>query len=149
LCVSVFGAANGGGTDAGGLADDLGVALQLTNILRDVREDAQMDRIYLPQEDLERFDVGEEQLFKGIADDNWRRLVAFEAARARDLFASGYGVLRLIPRRAAVCVHTMAGIYERILEKIERDPDFPLRGRTSLSPSEKLRVMVGSWLRPV
>jgi phytoene synthase len=121
----------------------------LTNILRDVREDAGMDRIYLPQEDLDRFGVTEQQLFDGTADDRWRSLVAFEASRARALFSRGYGVLRLIPRRSAVCVHTMAGIYERILEKIERDPDFPLRGRTSLTPSEKLRVMVGSWLRPV
>jgi phytoene synthase len=146
MCVRIFGFEDPSALQR---ADDLGLALQLTNILRDVREDAQMDRIYLPQEDLERFGIDEEQLFKGIPDDDWRRLVAFEAARARDLFVRGYGVLRLIPRRAAVCVHTMAGIYERILEKIERDPDFPLRGRTSLSPSEKLLVMVGSWLRPV
>lgn len=146
MCVRIFGFEDPAALER---ADELGLALQLTNILRDVREDAQMDRIYLPQEDLERFGISEEQLFKGIADEDWRRLIAFEAARARDLFGRGYGVLRLIPRRAAVCVHTMAGIYERILEKIERDPDFPLRGRTSLSPSEKLRVMVGSWLRPV
>ncbi|MBV8424316.1 MAG: presqualene diphosphate synthase HpnD [Candidatus Eremiobacteraeota bacterium] len=146
MCVRVFGFDDPIAIE---LADQLGLALQLTNILRDVNEDAQMDRIYLPQEDLERFRVSERQLFEGIADDAWRDLVAFEAARARTLFARGYGVLRHIPRRAAVCVHTMAGIYECILEKIERDPDFPLRGRTSLSPSEKLRVMVGSWLRPV
>jgi phytoene synthase len=146
MCVRIFGFEDASALER---ADELGLALQLTNILRDVREDARMDRIYLPQEDLDRFRVTERQLFDGVADDDWRRLVAFEAARARDLFARGYGVLRLIPRRAAVCVHTMAGIYERILEKIERDPDFPLRGRTSLSPSEKLLVMVGSWLRPV
>lgn len=146
MCVRIFGFED---ITALQRADELGLALQLTNILRDVREDAEMDRIYLPQDDLERFNVTERQLFDGAANDEWRNLVAFEAARARRLFAGGYGVLRLIPRRAAVCVHTMAGIYERILEKIERDPDFPLRGRTSLSPSEKLLVMVGSWLRPV
>lgn len=146
MCVRIFGYEDPSALQK---ADDLGLALQLTNILRDVREDAEMDRIYLPQEDLERFNVTERQLFDGTANEEWRNLVAFEAARARRLFARGYGVLRLIPRRAAVCVHTMAGIYERILEKIERDPDFPLRGRTSLSPSEKLLVMVGSWLRPV
>lgn len=146
MCVRIFGFDDPAALSR---ADDLGLALQLTNILRDVREDAGMDRIYLPQEDLERFNVREQQLFAGVANDDWRRLVAFEAERARSLFADGYGVLRLIPRRAAVCVHTMAGIYERILEKIERDPDFPLRGRTSLSPSEKLLVMVGSWLHPV
>ena len=146
MCVRIFGYEDPRALER---ADELGLALQLTNILRDVREDAQLGRIYLPQEDLERFRVSEGQLIDGTASEDWRELVAFEARRARSLFASGYGVLRLIPRRAAVCVHTMAGIYERILEKIERDPDFPLRGRTSLSPSEKLVVMVGSWLHPV
>ncbi|MBV8601487.1 MAG: squalene/phytoene synthase family protein [Candidatus Eremiobacteraeota bacterium] len=146
MCVRIFGYEDEAALTR---ADELGVALQLTNILRDVREDAGMDRIYIPAEDLDRFGLRESELFEGIASDRWRALVAFEARRARALFASGYGVLRHIPRRAAVCVHTMAGIYERILEKIERDPDFPLRGRTSLSPSEKLLVMVGSWLRPV
>lgn len=145
MCVRIFGFEDPAALE---LADALGLALQLTNILRDVREDAGMGRIYLPQEDLDRFGVTEKQLFDGVANEQWRSLVAFEAVRARELFARGYGVLHLIPRRAAVCVHTMAGIYAMILEKIERDPDFPLRGRTSLSPSEKLRVMVGSWLRP-
>jgi phytoene synthase len=146
MCVRIFGF-----DDPAALAhaDALGLALQLTNILRDVREDAGLDRVYLPAEDLERFGVRERELLEGTPSDRWRALVAFEVARARELFADGYGVLRYIPRRAAVCVHTMGGIYERILEKIERDPDFSLRGRTSLSSSEKLLVMVGSWLRPV
>jgi phytoene synthase len=146
MCVRIFGFRYDAALDR---AEELGLALQLTNILRDVREDAEMGRIYLPQEDLARFGVTEADLIAGAATPAWRDLVAFEALRARELFAGGYGVLRYIPRRAAVCVHTMAGIYERILEKIEREPDFPLRGRTSLSPSEKLLVMVGSWLRPV
>ncbi|MEO6990302.1 MAG: presqualene diphosphate synthase HpnD [Candidatus Baltobacteraceae bacterium] len=146
MCVRIFGYDAPQALDR---ADALGLALQLTNILRDVREDAGLDRVYLPAEDLDRFGVSEAELLTGTPSNRWRALVAFEAARARELFADGYGVLRHIPRRAAVCVHTMAGIYERILEKIERDPDFTLRGRTSLSPSEKLLVMVGSWLRPV
>jgi 15-cis-phytoene synthase len=146
MCVRIFGFRYEAALER---AEELGLALQLTNILRDVREDAEMGRIYLPAEDLERFNVSEDDLLHGNASPEWRALVAFEAQRARELFTGGYGVLRYIPRRAAVCVHTMAGIYERILEKIEREPDFPLRGRTSLSPSEKLLVMVGSWLRPV
>ena len=146
MCVRIFGFQYPAALSR---AEDLGLALQLTNILRDVREDAEMGRIYLPHEDLTRFGVSEDDLIRGEATEAWRRLVAFQALRARELFTGGYGVLRYIPRRAAVCVHTMAGIYERILEKIEREPDFPLRGRTSLSPSEKLLVMVGSWLRPV
>jgi phytoene synthase len=146
MCVRIFGFQYAAALDR---AEELGLALQLTNILRDVREDAEMGRIYIPGEDLARFGVSEADLIAGAATSEWRALVDFEARRARELFTGGYGVLRYIPRRAAVCVHTMAGIYERILEKIEREPNFPLRGRTSLSPSEKLLVMVGSWLRPV
>ncbi|HEV3154941.1 MAG TPA: presqualene diphosphate synthase HpnD [Candidatus Baltobacteraceae bacterium] len=143
MCVRIFGF-----TDEAALlrADDLGLALQLTNILRDVREDAEMGRIYLPAEDLARYGIAEESILAVQPGANWNDLVAFETQRARALFESGYEVLRYIPRRAAACVQTMAGIYERILEKIERDPQLPLRERAALSKSEKLRVVVGSWL---
>jgi len=75
----------------------------------------------------------------------WEALVEFESRRARALFATGLEVLRLIPRRPAVCVATMAGIYRRILELVERDPRLPLRRRASLSPAAKAAVMVRSW----
>lgn len=145
MCVRIFGF-----TDPAALqrADELGLALQLTNILRDVREDAEMGRIYLPQEDLRRFGISDEALFRGEPGDGWNALIAFETQRARKLFKSGYQVLRYIPRRAGACVQTMAGIYEGILRKIERDPQLPLRERAALSRSEKLRVVLGSWLRP-
>jgi phytoene synthase len=145
MCVRIFGF-----TDAAALqrAVDLGLALQLTNILRDVREDADMGRIYLPQEDLHRFGITSDAMLRGEPGEGWNALVAFEAQRARELFESGYDVLRYIPRRAGACVQTMAGIYEGILQKIERDPQLPLRERAALSPSEKLRVVLGSWLRP-
>jgi 15-cis-phytoene synthase len=143
LCIRIFGCSDGRAFDR---ADELGLAMQLTNCLRDVREDAQMGRIYLPQDDLARFGVTEQDLLDGRPGPGWRRLVAFEAARARELFASGLGVVRWIPRRPAVCVRTMAGIYQRILGRIERDPDRPLARRVSLSKTEKLHVMLGSWL---
>jgi 15-cis-phytoene synthase len=145
MCVRIFGF-----TDAAALqrAVDLGLALQLTNILRDVREDADMGRIYLPQEDLRRFSISEEAMLRGEPGEGWSALVTFEVQRARELFESGYEVLRYIPRRAGACVQTMAGIYEGILQKIERDPHLPLRERAALSKSEKLRVVLGSWLRP-
>lgn len=145
MCVRIFGF-----TDAAALqrAVDLGLALQLTNILRDVREDAEMGRIYLPQDDLQRFGISDEAMLRGEPGSGWNALVAFEAQRARELFESGYDVLRYIPRRAGACVQTMAGIYEGILQKIERDPQLPLRERAALSKSEKLRVVLGSWLRP-
>jgi 15-cis-phytoene synthase len=144
MCVRIFGF-----TDPAALnrADDLGLALQLTNILRDVREDAvDMRRVYLPQEDLQRFGVSESALFGGDIVPGWNELVAHQVERARGYFATGYEVLRYIPRRPAACVHTMAGIYEELLKKIERDPALPLRERAALSKTEKLRVVVRSWL---
>ena len=146
MCVRIFGF-----TDEAALlrADDLGLALQLTNILRDVREDAEMGRVYLPKQDLQRFGIAEEALLRGEPGDGWDPLVAFEVQRARELFRSGYEVLRYIPRRAAACVQTMAGIYERLLNKIDKDPQLPLRERAALSKREKLQVVLESWLRPV
>jgi phytoene synthase len=112
-----------------------------------VREDAvDMRRVYLPQEDLQRFAVPEASLFGGDIAPRWTELVAHHVQRARGYFASGYEVLRYIPRRPAACVHTMAGIYEELLKKIERDPALPLRARAALSKTEKLRVVVRSWL---
>ena len=145
MCVRIFGFSD---EVALTYADKLGVALQLTNILRDVREDAEMGRIYLPQEDLRRFGISEDGLMTGSPGPGWEPFIEFQTLRARGLFAQGYNVLRYIPRRAAACVQTMAGIYEGILRKIEREPQLPLRERAALTRSEKLRVVVGSWLRP-
>lgn len=146
MCVRIFGFTD---DDALLRADDLGLALQLTNILRDVREDAEMGRIYLPQGELRRFGITEEAMLRVAPGGGWDALIAFEVQRARELFKSGYEVLRYIPRRPAACVQTMAGIYERLLDKIEKEPQLPLRERAALSKGEKLQVVIGSWLRPV
>jgi phytoene synthase len=144
MCVRIFGF-----TDPVALerADDLGLALQLTNILRDVREDAvDMGRVYLPQDELRRFGIAESGLSDGTVATGWNEFVNEYVIRAREYFASGYQVLGYIPRRPAACVGTMAGIYEELLKKIERDPALPLRARAALSKTEKLRVVVRSWL---
>lgn len=144
MCVRIFGFDDPVALER---ADDLGLALQLTNILRDVREDVvEMHRVYLPQEDLERFGVPESALAAGEIYPGWADLVAHNVDRARRYFATGYDVLRHIPRRPGACVQTMAGIYEELLKKIERDPGLPLRARAALSKTEKLRVVVRSWL---
>lgn len=144
MCVRIFGF-----DDASALehADDLGIALQLTNILRDVKEDGELGRIYLPQDELERFGVSEEGLLAGRPGSTWEALVAFEATRARAYFRSGLRVLELIPRRPAACVKTMAGIYQRILGLIERQPRLPLHRRASLSSGAKLALVLRSWAR--
>jgi phytoene synthase len=128
-------------------ADDLGIALQLTNILRDVREDAHdMGRVYLPQDELARYGIPEAALAGGEIYPQWDEFIAHQVGRAREYFSSGYEVLKYIPRRPAACVQTMAGIYEELLKKIEREPGLPLRARAALSKREKLMVVVRSWL---
>lgn len=144
MCVRIFGFSDPIALER---ADDLGMALQLTNILRDVREDAvDMGRIYLPQEDLERYDIPNEALSSGEIVPGWNDFVQQHVDRAREYFATGYEVLKYIPRRPSACVGTMAGIYEELLKKIEREPALPLRERAALSKTEKLRVVVKSWL---
>ncbi len=142
MCVRIFGFEDPSALEH---ADELGIALQLTNILRDVKEDGELGRVYLPQDELERFGVSEAGLLAGRPGPNWEALVAFEAARAREYFRTGLRVLEQIPRRPAACVKTMAGIYQRILGMIERQPRLPLRRRASLSSGAKLALVLRSW----
>jgi phytoene synthase len=144
MCVRIFGFSDPVAIELG---DELGVAMQLANILRDVREDASLGRVYLPQTDMRSFGVSETVLSGGRSCREWEALVRFEIERARGLFDSGLQVTQLIPRRAAACVLTMSGIYRAILAEIERDPCLPLRGRARLSGREKLAVMMRSWLQ--
>jgi 15-cis-phytoene synthase len=136
------------------LADDLGVALQVTNILRDIREDALNGRVYLPGEDLRRFGVGAgtemAQSAQSLAaaaaraDEALAALVRFEAARAQQWFNRGMQLVPLLDRRSAACVAAMAGIYHRLLGRIEADPTRALPQRMSLSGGEKALVAVRS-----
>ncbi len=120
-------------------ADDLGVAFQLTNILRDIREDLARGRVYLPAEDLQRFGIDLE-----APDESLAELIRFEADRARAWFESGLRLLPLLDRQSAACVSAMAGIYRRLLSRIERRPELVLRGRVSLPTWEKGWVAVRS-----
>jgi 15-cis-phytoene synthase len=128
------------------LADDLGVALQITNILRDVREDFRNNRIYLPAEDLTKFGIefapfGEPEPFPSEAmQARFATLVEFEAARAREWYGSGLRLLATIDRRSAACTGAMAGIYRRLLDRIAANPHAVLEGRMSLPGSEKALV---------
>jgi phytoene synthase len=128
------------------LADDLGVALQLTNILRDVREDFLNNRVYLPKEDLDKFGIefapfGDPEPFPSeIMQARFASLVEFEANRAREWYGSGLRLLATIDRRSAACTGAMAGIYRRLLERIARNPHAVLDGRMSLPGSEKALV---------
>jgi phytoene synthase len=135
LSLGVFGA-----TDmarAGALADDLGVALQLTNILRDVKEDRTMGRVYLPAEDLQEFGCSADASGPREA---MGRLVRFECVRARAWYDRGLELLPLLDRRSRACTAAMAGIYRRLLARIEADPALVLDRRLSLPAHQKVWV---------
>ncbi len=127
------------------LADALGVALQLTNILRDVVEDRDtMGRVYLPRADLERFGV-DPGLFGPL--DSLIGVISFEATRAERFYAEGLGLLPLLDRRSRACTAAMVGIYRRLLARIRHDPAAVLHSRVSLPSWEKSAVAVRALTR--
>ncbi|MGP3926704.1 presqualene diphosphate synthase HpnD [Streptomyces sp. 8N616] len=145
LSLGVFGTTPGvrDAEQAPEYADTLGLALQLTNILRDLREDAEGGRSYLPAEDLAKFGCsGGFHSAEPPVGSDFTGLVTFEVQRARALFASGFRLLPMLDRRSGACVAAMAGIYRRLLDRISRDPEAVLRGRVSLPGREKAYVAV-------
>lgn len=129
------------------LADALGTALQLTNILRDVREDARAGRVYLPAEDLARFGCTMRLDEHGeLADDTLSLvgLVEYEAARAAEWFDVGLRLLPLLDRRSRACCAAMAGVYRELLTRIVRRPEAVLAGRVSVPGPRKAAVMARS-----
>jgi phytoene synthase len=134
LCLAIFEGGAALDEESLRLADDLGVAMQLTNILRDIREDHDCGRVYLPAEDLRRFGC------EGLPDIPAARatpLIAFEAARAADWFDRGLRLVDALDSRSASCVLAMTGIYRSILDRIARCPETVLSRRISLPAWEK------------
>jgi phytoene synthase len=143
LCLGVFGSRPD--PDAARYADTLGIALQQTNILRDIREDLGNGRVYLPQEDLDRFGV-ELALDEGGAlvdkDGGLSALIRFSAGRARGWYTDGLRLAPLLDWRSKASCLAMAGIYRRLLSRIEADPSLVFDRRLSLSGWAKAGVAV-------
>jgi phytoene synthase len=145
LSLGVFGAPAAGRDErrAAELADALGVALQLTNILRDIREDLGIGRVYLPKHDLDLFNCTVTTLPNGELDPQagaLGELIRFEAARAWGWYDRGLQLLPMLDRRSAACCAAMAGIYHDLLRRIAADPNAVMRGRVSLPAKDKVRV---------
>jgi len=138
ISIEIFGYE--GGEASRRSAADLGVALQLTNILRDVREDGERGRIYIPLDEIGSFGYSEGELLAGEVTPAYRHLVAFQAMRAKEYFSRGRMLLPHLPRRARACVGVMTGIYQSILSGIERDPPVVFRRRLSVGTPRKLAL---------
>ena len=151
LSLGVFGSRDLGTAEP--LADALGIALQLTNILRDIREDLINGRVYLPAEDLERFGavLRPERADVLAGEPGLEDVVRFEARRAFGWYATGLRLLPLLDRRSAACTGAMSGIYLRLLKQIAAAPAAALRQRQSLPGKEKAlvaaRALAGIWDR--
>lgn len=145
-CLPVFGV-KGDEEAARPYAVDLGLAMQLTNIIRDVREDLERDRVYLPQDELRSFGVTEAQLREGRADAAWRAFCAFQVQRARDLFARGERLAPLVRRRSRVCPLALAALYRAVLDEVERADHDVFSTRVSLGSARKLALLGRSFGR--
>jgi phytoene synthase len=127
-------------------ARELGIAFQLTNIIRDVGEDARKNRIYLPMADLKQFDVPAADILQWRETPQFNRLMAFEAARAREHYEKAIQALPAGDRKAQRPGLIMAAIYRTLLDEIERDGFRVLTQRTSLTPLRKFWIAWKTWL---
>ena len=143
ICIHIFGFKD---DRARAHAVDLGLAMQLTNISRDVKEDLEFGRIYLPQDELSRFGCTEEDLQAGRVNDAFRELMRFQAQRARVYFLSGLQLLPYLSPRSRACAAVLGGIYSKLLDRIEAADYDVFSQRVSLSTTEKLGVMSQSWV---
>jgi 15-cis-phytoene synthase len=142
ICIEVFGYRN---PNAKVYAENLGIALQLTNILRDVKEDAGRGRIYLPLEDLERFGVTEDEILRGVYNDAFVRLMEFEAIRAREYYEAAERALPDEDRLTLLTAEAMRLIYGSLLRLIVSSNYRVLDRRLSLSAPRKLYLVGRAW----
>ncbi|MFV8823300.1 presqualene diphosphate synthase HpnD [Thauera sp. WH-2] len=128
-------------------AHDLGLAFQLTNIIRDVGEDARRGRIYLPIEDLQRFGVPARDILEGRYSEPFRALMAFQAERAEKFYDQAFAHLPAVDRKAQRPGLVMAAIYRTLLREIAADGFKVLDRRTSLTPLRKVWLAGTTWFR--
>ena len=144
VCIHVFGYRD---PAAEALAERLGLAFQLTNIIRDVKEDAGVGRVYLPEEDLSRFGISLSALHSVSDPATLRPLLAMEADRAREYYRAGEELIPLVEEDSQPALWVLITIYQRLLDKIAlRDYDV-FSGKVSLSVREKLGILIKGFLK--
>jgi len=142
ICIEIFGYSN---PATRVYAEKLGLAFQHTNIIRDVREDAERGRIYLPLEDLRRFGIAESELLEGVYNDRFRALMAFESLRARNFYRDAAQALPPEDRPAMLSAEAMRLIYSALLEQIVRSDYRVFDRRHRLSTPHKLYLVGLAW----
>ena len=142
ICLQIFGYKDDSAREH---AIDLGLAMQLTNIARDIQEDLGLGRIYLPQDEIARFGYSEEALAAGIVNESFIDLMRFQAQRARGYFDSGFKLLPYLSPRSRACPAVMGQLYSKVLQRIEEAEFDVFQHRISLSKTEKLRVTAQTW----
>ncbi len=146
VCIHVFGYRD---PAAETLAEQCGLAFQLTNIIRDVKEDASMGRIYLPEEDLAKFDLSASELLATPDPARFRPLLALEADRAREFYAAGHALIPFVAEDSQPALWVLVTIYRRLLEKIAEKQYDVFGAKISLSTWEKLRILGKGFLKRV
>jgi phytoene synthase len=144
VCIHVWGFS--GGEETYIPAEACGLAFQLTNILRDVKEDAARGRIYLPLEDLRRFGYTEEELLAGVTDERFHQLMQFEVQRAREYYEKALPLIPLIDPVARPTFVIMYRIYRGLLDKIEQAGYNVFAERAKLSTAKKVGIVAQEWL---
>lgn len=143
ICTAIFGThAHPRGRQ---YAIDMGIGLQIVNIMRDVREDAARGRVYFPQEDLARFGLSDTDILAGCFDERFVRLMKLQGRRAHQHFARGRRLLPLLDLRSRMCVNVLQGTYAEILRRIEKRQYDVLSERVSLSTPAKLLTIARLW----
>ena len=144
ICIEIFGYSH---PRAKEYAIDLGLAMQLTNILRDIKEDLGRDRVYLPQDEIGEFGYSVEELRAGVVNEPFQQLMKYQADRARGYFRNGFNLLPLLPRRSRACPAVLAQIYRHLLDRIESRQFNVFDSRVALSKREKYLVTAQTWMR--
>lgn len=144
MCIEIFGYKNPSTKD---FAVNLGIALQLTNILRDLGKDAEQGRIYLPQEDLLRFNYSETKLYNKISDENFKQLMKYEVERAKNYFDKATQSLDLDDKKTMFAARAMQHIYYRMLERIVRSDYDVLNNEIKVKKIEKVGIALGVWAK--
>jgi 15-cis-phytoene synthase len=144
VCIHIFGYRD---PEAETLAERCGLAFQLTNIIRDVKEDASMGRIYLPEEDLAKFDLSASELLATPEPARFRPVLALEADRAREFYVSGEELIPYVAEDSQPALWVLITIYRRLLEKIAEKQYDVFTAKVALSTSEKLRILGKGFLK--